>query len=158
MQRIWIICLSMAKNEPNQKCFGQEPLALLVQEWTTEIKISKSKRSSNPRPKLPFNEIVKLKSEFDGTTEYAVFDKNWRKSYPNEYGVVTKWTPDFVQGVSYVMTGCGLLACPFGIIVGGGDLSSPLEIKAGTNTYSLYGSEGKFVLPSSFIKEIKCFS
>ena len=77
--------------------------------------------NQSPEPKLPFGQIIKLESSFDGQSEYAVFDKNWRKVYPNEYGVVTKWTPDFVQGVSYIKTGCGLLACPFGVVVGGGD-------------------------------------
>jgi len=111
--------------------------------------------NSDPNPKVPFSQIIKLESDFDGTSEYAVFDKNWRKAYPNEYGVVTKWTPDFIQGVTYIKTGCGLLACPFGVVVGGGDLQSPLEIKAGSNTYSLYGDNGKFILPSNFIKYIK---
>ena len=110
--------------------------------------------NSDPNPKVPFSQIVKLKSSFDGTSEYAVFDKNWRKAYPNEYGVITKWTPDFIQGVTYVKTGCGLWACPFGVVVGGGELQSPLEIKAGSNTYSLYGDNGKFILPSTFIKDV----
>ena len=57
--------------------------------------------NQSPEPKLPFGQIIKLESSFDGQSEYAVFDKNWRKAYPNEFGVVTKWTPDFVQGVSY---------------------------------------------------------
>ena len=63
---------------------------------------SDSEWNQSPEPKLPFSQIIKLTSSFDGNSEYAVFDKNWRKAYPNEYGVVTKWTPDFVQGVSYV--------------------------------------------------------
>ena len=46
--------------------------------------------NSDPNPKVPFSQIVKLTSSFDGTSEYAVFDKNWRKAYPNEYGVITK--------------------------------------------------------------------
>ena len=61
--------------------------------------------NQSPEPKLPFGQIIKLESSFDGQSEYAVFDKNWRKAYPNEYGVVTKWTPDYVQGVSYIKTG-----------------------------------------------------
>ena len=43
---------------------------------------------------------------------------------------------------------------PFGVVVGGGELQSPLEIKAGSNTYSLYGDNGKFILPSTFIKDV----
>ena len=116
---------------------------------------SDSEWNQSPEPKLPFSQIIKLSSSFDGNSEYAVFDKNWRKAYPNEYGVVTKWTPDFVQGVSYVKTGCGLLSCPFGVVVAGGDLPSPLEVKVGSSTYTLYGNEGKFILPNKAIEEIQ---
>ena len=111
--------------------------------------------NQSPEPKLPFGQIIKLESSFDGQSEYAVFDKNWRKAYPNEFGVVTKWTPDFVQGVSYTKTGCGMLACPFGVVVGGGDLPSPLEVKVGSSTYTLYGESGKFILPNKAVSDIK---
>lgn len=110
--------------------------------------------NSNPNPPVPLSVIVKLSSGFDGGKEYAVFDKNWRKSYPNEYGVVTKWTPDYVAGVSYTKTGCGLLACPFGIVVSNGDIPSPLEIKYNNKNYTLYGEDGRFVLPSSLVEDI----
>jgi len=110
--------------------------------------------NSNPNPPVPLSVIVKLTSGFDGGKEYAVFDKNWRKSYPNEYGVVTKWTPDYIAGVSYTKTGCGLLACPFGIVIANGEVPSPLEIKYNSKNYTLYGDEGRFVLPSSLVKEL----
>ena len=111
--------------------------------------------NQSPEPKLPFGQIIKLESSFDGQSEYAVFDKNWRKAYPNEYGFVTKWTPDYVQGVSYTKTGCGMLACPFGVVVGGGDLPSPLEVKVGSSTYTIYGDSGKFILPNKAVNDIK---
>jgi hypothetical protein len=110
--------------------------------------------NSNPNPPVPLSVIVKLTSGFDGGKEYAVFDKNWRKAYPNEYGVVTKWTPDYVAGVSYTKTGCGLLACPFGIVVANGDIPSPLEIKYNNKNYTLYGQEGRFILPSSLVNDL----
>jgi len=110
--------------------------------------------NSNPNPPVPLSVIVKLTSGFDGGKEYAVFDKNWRKSYPNEYGVVTKWTPDYIAGVSYTKTGCGLLACPFGIVIANGEVPSPLEIKYNNKNYTLYGDEGRFILPSSLVKEL----
>lgn len=110
--------------------------------------------NSNPNPDIPLSQIVKLTSGFDGGKEYAVFDKNWRKAYPNEYGVVTKWTPDYIQGVSYTKTGCGLLACPFGIVVAGGDLPSPLEVKFANKTYTLYGDDGKFFLPNGLVEDL----
>ena len=116
---------------------------------------SDSEWNQSPEPKLPFSQIIKFSSSFDGQSEYAVFDKNWRKAYPNEYGFVTKWTPDYIQGVSYVKTGCGLMACPFGVVVGGGDLPSPIEVKVGSSTYTLYGNEGKFILPNKAIQEIQ---
>ena len=111
--------------------------------------------NSNPNPSVPLSQIVKLSSGFDGSSEYAVFDKNWRKAYPNEYGIITKWTADYVAGVSYTKTGCGLLSCPFGIVVANGDLPSPLEIKYAGQTYTLYGEEGRFILPSTLVDAIK---
>ena len=47
------------------------------------------------------------------------------------------------------------MACPFGVVVGGGDLPSPLEVKVGSSTYTLYGDEGKFILPNKAIQEIQ---
>ena len=44
---------------------------------------SDSEWNQSPEPKLPFSQIIKLSSSFDGQSEYAVFDKNWRKAYPN---------------------------------------------------------------------------
>lgn len=110
---------------------------------------------SNPNPPVPLSRIVKLSSGFDGTSEYAVFDKNWRKSPPNEYGIVTKWTADYIAGVTYTKTGCGLLACPFGVVVAGGSIPSPLEIKYNGKTYTLYGDDGRFVLPTTLVDDLK---
>ena len=140
-------------------CDGQSRKPVTVLDEKTGLMVierdSDREWNQSPEPKLPFSQIIKLESSFDGQLEYAVFDKNWRKAYPNEYGVVTKWTPDYVQGVSYTKTGCGYLACPFGVVVGGGDLPSPLEVKVGSSTYTIYGDSGKFILPNKAIKEIK---
>ena len=135
----------------------QKPITVLDEKTGLMVieRESDSEWNQSPEPKLPFSQIIKLSSSFDGQSEYAVFDKNWRKAYPNEYGVVTKWTPDYIQGVSYVKTGCGLMACPFGVVVGGGDLPSPIEVKVGSSTYTLYGNEGKFILPNKAIQEIQ---
>lgn len=111
--------------------------------------------NSDPNPSVPLSQIVKLSSSFDDSSEYAVFDKNWRKAYPNEFGVVTKWTSDYVAGVAYTKTGCGLLACPFGTVVANGSLPSPIEIKYGNETYTLYGEDGRFTLPTSFVSSLK---
>jgi len=48
-----------------------------------------------------------------------------------------------------------MLACPFGVLVSNGDLPSPLEVKFANSTYTLYGEEGRFILPSSLVEEIK---
>jgi S1-C subfamily serine protease len=109
----------------------------------------------DPNPKVPFSEIVKLNSSFDESSKYAVFDKHWMKSYPNEFGVVTRWSPYSVAGVGYTKTGCGMLACPMGVIVSEGDLPSPLEIKFSGKNYTLHGNDGIFVLPSGLIDSIK---
>jgi S1-C subfamily serine protease len=111
--------------------------------------------NSDHNPPVPLAKIVKLVSGFDGLKEYAVFDQNWRRAYPNEYIITTKWTADYVAGVSHIKTGCGLLACPFGIIVASVDLPSPLEIKSGNSTYTIYGNNGRFVLPTTLVDEIR---
>ena len=103
-------------DEMNEDCeddIEKAPITVLDEKTGLMVieRESDSEWNQSPEPKLPFSQIIKLSSSFDGQSENAVFDKNWRKSYPNEYGVVTKWTPDFVQGVSYVKTGCGLLSC-----------------------------------------------
>ena len=138
---------------------GSEENAGLVLDESTGLKVHllKSDRdwNSNPNPSVPLSSIVKFTSDFDGTSEYAVFDKNWRKAYPNEFGLVTKWTPNYLSGVTYIKTGCGLLACPFGTIVSEGELPSPVEIKYGSETYTIYGDDGKFALPLSLVNQIK---
>lgn len=138
---------------------GSEEQDGLVLDETTGLKVHLLKSdkdwNSDPNPKLPLSSVIKFTSEFDGTSEYAVFDKNWRKAYPNEFGLVTKWTPNYLSGVSYVKTGCGLLACPFGTIVGEGELPSPIEIKYGNETYTIYGDDGRFSLPLALINQIK---
>ena len=40
-------------------------------------------------------------------------------------------------------------------MVAGGDLPSPLEVKVGSSTYTLYGNEGKFILPNKAISDIQ---
>lgn len=138
---------------------GSKDKANLVLDESTGLKVhllkSDKNWNSNPNPKVPLSSIIKFTSEFDGTSEYAVFDKNWRKSYPNEYGLVTKWTPNNLIGVSYIKTGCGMLTCPFGVIVNEGELQSPLEIKYGNESYTIYGDEGRFALPLTLINQIK---
>ncbi len=112
------------------------------------------------KPKIPFSRPVKIVSEFDheAGAEYAVFDRNWKMSYPTERGVVTKWTNDYVAGVSYLKSGCGYLSCSFGWNIAGGPLPSPLQIKYKHELFTLYGDDGKFILPSSLVEAIRTSS
>ena len=105
--------------------------------------------------KIPWGSITKLKSNFDGNTEYAVFDKNYRFTYPTEQTIFTKWTRDYLEGSYNVKAGCGLLACPFGWPIDEGDLPSPLEIKFSGKKYTIYGDNGIFQLPNSLVNQIK---
>ena len=107
------------------------------------------------RNKVPYGQIVKSTSSFDGTTEYVVYDRNYKFSFPYESTVFTKWTSDYIRGIWSYKAGCGLLACTSGYEVNGGDLPSPLEIKFAGKTYSLYGNDGKFMLPSTLVNDIK---
>ena len=47
-----------------------------------EVEFAQSDQNwnSNPNPPVPLSKIVKLTSGFDGSKEYAVFDKNWLRS------------------------------------------------------------------------------
>ncbi len=110
----------------------------------------------NARPKrLPYSQITKLTSAFDGESEYAVFDRNYRRKSSTEQTIYTKWTIEYVQGIYTVKAGCGLLFCGSGYEVDGGDLPSPLEVKYAGEKYTIYGNEGKFPLPNELIENIK---
>ncbi|MCP9908181.1 hypothetical protein KBY72_13480, partial [Cyanobium sp. BA5m-21] len=79
-----------------------------------------------PGSKVPLSTIVKLKSSFDGNVDYAVFDRDWLNNGDStETGAFTKWSVDTLQGILYIKTGCGLLACPFGRVRDSRGLPSP---------------------------------
>ncbi len=108
-----------------------------------------------PGSKVPLSTIVKLKSGFDGTVDYAVFDRDWvNNGDTTETGAFTKWSVDTLQGILYIKTGCGLLGCPFGRVRDSRGLPSPVIIGLADQQYRIYGDEGAFSLPSAFIKQL----
>ena len=107
------------------------------------------------RNKVPYGQIVKATSGFDGTTEYVVYDRNYKFRYPYESTVFTKCSSDYIRGIWLLKDGCGLIACSSGYEADGGDLPSPLEVKFADKTYSLYGNDGKFMLPNKLVNDIK---
>ena len=110
-------------------------------------------------PKIPYNNIVKLTSSFDGSVDYAVFDRDYKKDFSNsynikEYTILTKWTADYVQAIYFVKENCSYFGCP-NFISDEGNLSSPLEIKFKDKNFTLYGDDGRFTLPNDFINLVK---
>jgi hypothetical protein len=120
--------------------------------YTAEMPTDQDWKSAGS--KVPLSTIVKLKSSFDGTVEFAVFDRDWSNSSDGtETGAFTKWTVDTLQGIIYIKTGCGLFGCPLGRVVDSRGLPSPITIRLADQKYRIYGDEGVFPLPSSFIKQ-----
>lgn len=108
-----------------------------------------------PGSKVPLSTIVKLKSGFDGTVDFAVFDRDWvNHGDTTETGAFTKWSIDTLQGLIYLKTGCGAWACPFGRVRDSSSLPSPIVIGLADQQYKIYGDEGSFALPSAFIKQL----
>ena len=72
----------------------------------------------SPSSSPPYSTIVKVSSALDGSTDYFVFDKDWHNNRNGtEVGILTSWSTDSLEGKVYLKTGCGLLACPFGMIL-----------------------------------------
>ena len=135
------------------------PLAASAQQliadppFTAEIPTDQDWKT--PGSKVPLSTIVKLKSSFDGTVDFAVFDRDWiNNGDSTETGAFTKWSIDTLQGILYIKTGCGLLACTFGRVRDSRGLPSPIIIGLADQQYRIYGDEGAFSLPSTLIKQL----
>ena len=103
----------------------------------------------------PYSTILKVKSNFDGSVDYVVFDKDWfNNGNGTETGIRTKWSADKLEGAIYIKAGCGLLFCPFGNVSDIRSLPSPIVINSGGQEFRIYGEDGEFSLPSSFIKSV----
>ena len=111
--------------------------------------------SSTVNPKIPYKNIVKLKSSFDQSVEYVVFDRDYKLLIPNEYTVLTKWSTDYVQGAFFIRTNCGIFGCIADNVIDSGNLNSPIELKFKNENYTLYGDDGQFILPNKFVNQIK---
>lgn len=109
----------------------------------------------SPQGTPPYSTILKIKSVFDGSVDYVVYDKDWRNNMNGtETGIRTRWSGDKLEGQIYLKAGCGLLACPFGSIIDIRGLPSPLVLSSGGQEFRLYGEDGEFVLPTAFGKSL----
>ena len=108
------------------------------------------------KPKLPWSKIVKLKSELDSGYDLMVFDRDYTDSFSTgaKQGVVTRWSIDSVQGITYTAGGCGFWTCTYERSVVN-QLPPSIELFVGSDSYKLYGDEGMFYLPEPFINSIK---
>ena len=132
-----------------EKTILDEETGLKVIEMESDIEWA------NKNPKIPFNNIVKLKSSFDGSYHYAVFDRDYKKDNScHQYTILTKWTPDYLKAWYMIEYGCSIIPS-FNMIKESGNIPSPLEIKFQDNNYTVFGSDGRFTLPNNLIKEIK---
>ena len=59
----------------------QRPITVLDEKTGLMVieRESDTEWNQSPEPKLPFSQIIKLSSSFDGQSEYAVFDKTGEK-------------------------------------------------------------------------------
>lgn len=111
------------------------------------------------KPKLPWSKIVKLKSDLDSGYDLFIFDRDYTSSFSTgaKQGVVTKWSIDSVQGITYTAGGCGFWTCTYERSVVN-QLPPSIELFIGSESYKLYGDEGMFYLPEPFINAIKLAS
>ena len=111
--------------------------------------------SNTAKPKIPYNNIVKLTSSFDGSSEYVVFDRDYKLKGITQFTVLTKWSSDYLNAVFFLETGCDFLFGCMGGIVDSGELGSPIELKFNNQNYTLYGDDGQFSLPNNFVEQVK---
>ena len=111
---------------------------------------------STKREKIPWSKIVKVKSALDGNYELAVFDRDYTDSFSTgaKEGAVTKWTTDQLRGYTYSAGGCGFWTCTYER-ASINDFPSVVELYISDKSFRLYGDNGEFVLPQSFIDEVK---
>ena len=111
---------------------------------------------STKREKIPWSKIVKVKSALDGNYELAVFDRDYTDSFStgSKEGAVTKWTTDQLRGYTYSAGGCGFWTCTYER-ASINDFPGVVELYISDKSFRLYGDNGEFALPQSFIDEVK---
>ena len=111
---------------------------------------------STSNPKIPYKNIVKLTSSFDGSSEYVVFDRDYIRGAFSRFTVLTKWSSDYLSATYFLENDCSYVfnTC-FGGISDSGELDSPIELKFNNRNYTLYGEDGQFSLPNDFIEQVK---
>ena len=57
---------------------------------------------STSNPKIPYKNIVKLTSSFDGSSEYVVFDRDYIRGAFSRFTVLTKWSSDYVSATFFL--------------------------------------------------------
>ena len=111
---------------------------------------------SKSRSKLPYSKIVKVTSKLDGEYELAVFDKDFKGSLWTGGGekAVTKWTTDRLLGYTFSSGGCGLLTCNYQRS-SYNDFPDVIELFVASKSFRLYGDQGEFQIPQSFVELVK---
>ncbi|WP_201029080.1 hypothetical protein, partial [Cylindrospermopsis raciborskii] len=98
--------IQLEKEEREREELRQRKLEEKAMEIPGVPEIPTDQDWKSPNSKIPWSRIVKLKSDFDGNVDYAIFDRDWTKRDGEEVGFVTKWTSDSIQGLIY-KTDCG---------------------------------------------------
>ena len=57
---------------------------------------------STSNPKIPYKNIVKLTSSFDGSSEYVVFDRDYIRGAFSRFTVLTKWSSDYLSATYFL--------------------------------------------------------
>lgn len=113
---------------------------------------------SNEKVRIPFSTIIKYSSKFDNSSEYAVYDKNTKRSSDTDrvIEIRTKWTTDYMKAIySIKKGGCDLLFGCYTTDEGfTGELPSPIDIKFAGKKHTIWGDNGRFFLSQNLINDI----
>ena len=120
------------KNKSSQEKYDVET-GMNVVEYLKDVDWKSNKA------KLPWSQVVKLKSQLDGTYELVVFDRDY---ITGQEGIITRWSKDTLMGFTYNLMGFN-------------DLPDSIELYVGGESYKLYGDDGEFILPQGFVDSVK---